>query len=289
VLNLLDSVIETVINTGWAGPGPKPDLSFEIPDQDFRTGLAGLTLNIYLAEIRENKEHRRPQWDRIQLADRTYISSQAPSYFDCHYLISAWSTAQGNGGIASAVAEEHAALGGALFVLVQNPEVIPAAIGVAGGGPVFSQAHVFLTVAAPDIPRVVNDFWSTMSLPWRPTISLIATAPTDPQFDTPPSPPMITLVQRFGSMDADTSTFEELIQMGGWVLLLAGDAPVANATVERVETGETAATDSQGRFIFGALTPGIHRFRVTAPGFTTIERDLDLPGGPPDRHIFRMS
>jgi hypothetical protein len=287
-LNLLDQVIETVIDTGWAGPGSKPDVSFEIPDDTFRTNLTGLTLNIYLAEIRENKDHRRPHWDTIQLADRTYAQSQPPGYFDCHYLISAWSTTSPSP-LASAAADEHAALGGALFVLLRNPEVIPAALGVSGGGPVFQQGQMFLTVAAPETPRVVNDFWSAMKLPWRPAISLIATAPLDPALDAPPSPPMITFVQRYAAIDATADTFEELIQIGGWVLLLAGDVPVVGATVLRIATAEQVLTDSQGRFSFAGLIPGIHRFRVSAPSLTTIERDLDLPNGPPDSHLFRMS
>jgi hypothetical protein len=287
MLNLLDTVIDKVLDTGWILPN-KPARSFEIPDDNFRKNLAGLTLNIYLAEIRENKDHRRAHWDTVQLADRTSVASQPPAYFDCHYLISAWSTATG-AGLASASTEEHATLGGAVFVLLRNPEVIPAALGVTGAGPVFLQGHIFLTVAAPDLPRVVNDFWSTMKLPWRPTISLIATAPIDPEFDTPPSPPMITFVQRYGGIGAASNTFEELIQIGGWVLVLASGAPVAGATVLRLETGEVVLTDAQGRFSFTGLIAGTHRLRVSASGFTTIERDLDLPNGPPESHIFRLS
>ena len=289
MLNLLDRVIETVLDAGWPAASPKPEFSFDVPDENFRTGLAALTLNIYLAEIRENKDHRRSNWDVIELADRTYVASQPPAYLDCHYLISAWSTAQAGGGIASPAAEEHAALGSAVFVLLRSPDVVPSLLGVSGGGLVFSQARVFLTVAPPDVPRVVNDFWSTMKLPWRPTISLIATAPIDPAMDAPPEPAMITLVQRYGAIGAAPDTFEELVRIGGWVLLLAGDTPVGGATVVRVATGETATTDAGGRFSFGGLRPGTHRLRVSAAGLTTIERDLDVPNGPPESHVFRLS
>jgi hypothetical protein len=287
VLNLLDSVIDKVLDTGWV-VGPKPDLSFDIPDDSFRTKITSLTLNIYLVEIRENKDHRRANWDTTPLPDRTTVLSQPPAYFDCHYLISAWSAVQPND-ISSPTSEEHAALGGALFVLIRNPDVGAAALGVPGGGPVFQQGHIYLSVAAPETPRVVNDFWSTMKLPWRPTISLIATTPLDPALDSPPAPPMITFVQRFGGINAASNTFEESIQIGGWVLRSAGDVPVAGATVLRVATGEQAQTDSQGRFSFAGLRPGIHRIRASAPGLTPIERDLDVPNGSADSHIFRLS
>jgi hypothetical protein len=287
MLNLLDNVIDKVLDTGWV-TGPKPERSFDVPDDTFRTGLQLLTLNVYLVEVRENKDHRRANWDVISLADRTSVLSQPPAYFDCHYLISAWSPVQPNA-ISSPTADEHGALGGSLLVLVRNPDVIASVLGVAGGGPVFQQGHTYLSVAAPETPRVVNDFWSTMKLPWRPTISLIVTAPLDPLLDTPPSPPMITFVQRTGGFNAASNTFEEMVQIGGWVLLLAGDVPVAGASVVRVATGEESLTDSQGRYSFAGLRPGTHRIRASAAGLTPIERDLDIPNGTLDSHIFRLS
>jgi hypothetical protein len=289
MLDLLDSVIDKVLDSGWVAPPAKPERSFAIPDDSFRTKVANLTLNIYLAEARENKDFHRAEFDTITLPDRTSVLSRPPSWFDVHYLISAWSPVQPND-IASGVADEHAALGGALRVLLRNPDVVPGGLGVPGGGDVFQNAHIYLTVAAPETPRVVHDFWNTMQLPWRPAISLIATAPVDPLFDTPPSPPMITFVQRYGLIGgAVAPTFEELIQIGGWVLRLADDSPIPGATVTRVATGEQATSDSQGRFTFTGLPPGTHKIRAAAAGFTTIERDLNLPDGPPDSHVFRLS
>ena len=93
MLDLLDRVIDRVLDTGWVGT-PKPERSFDIPDDSFRTRTTVLTLNIYLVEIRENKDHRRGNWDFIPLPDRTTVLSQPPAYFDCHYLISAWSAVQ---------------------------------------------------------------------------------------------------------------------------------------------------------------------------------------------------
>lgn len=287
MLNLLDNVIDKVLDTGW-GIGPKPDRSFDIPDDTFRNGLTNLTLSVYLAEIRENKDHRRANWDVVTLPDRTSVLSQPPTWFDCHYLISAWSPSQA-GALASPTADEHQALGGALYVLVRNPDVIPSALGVAGGGPVFQQGHIYLTVTPPDVPRVVNDFWSTMKLPWRPTISLIATTPLDPALDSPPSPPMVTLVIRTGQIGAAPGTFEEQVTIGGWVLKQADDSPIANATITRVATGEETTADAQGRFSFAGFVPGTYKLRASATGFTALERDLDIPNGALDSHIFRLS
>jgi len=289
MLNFLDNVLDKILDTGWIAPPAKPDRSFVIPDDTFQNSVANLTLNIYLAEIRENRDFRRAEWDTIPLPNRTTVLSMPPSYFDCHYLISAWSPVQQGNGIASGISDEHAALGGALRVLLRNPDVVPGAIGIIGAGDVFQNAHIYLTVAAPETPRVVHDFWNTVQRPWRPAISLIATAPVDPLFDSRPSPPMITFVQRYGILGPAPTVFEEMIQIGGWVLLLAGDVPIPGAAVTRVANGEQVLTDAQGRFSFAGLLPGIHRIRASATGLTPLERDLDIPNGPPDSHVFRLS
>jgi hypothetical protein len=100
---------------------------------------------------------------------------------------------------------------------------------------------------------------------------------------------MITFVQRYGILGPSATVFEEMVQIGGWVLLLAGDVPIPGAAVTRVATGEQVLTDAQGRFSFAGLQPGIHRIRASAAGLATIERDLNIPNGPPDSHVFRLS
>ncbi|WP_437569813.1 Pvc16 family protein [Sorangium sp. So ce542] len=286
MLNLLDEVLRRVITSGWSAPPALPALSFSPPDDGFRSRLSELTLNIYLTEIRENRDFRRSQFDTIALGDRSLVRSQPPAYFDCHYLISAWSPAD-EGELASPVADEHALLGAALRVLIRNPDVNPGALGVAGGGPVFQEAHVYLTVAAPDGPRVVNDFWSTMKQPWRPAIALVATAPVDPLLDAPAGPPVVTFVQRTGLIGA--ATFDELVHIGGWVLRQGSDQPIPGATVRSLSSGKEVTTDAQGRFSFADLRPGIYRFRASAPGRAPLEQDIDVPGGDAQSHVFRLT
>src|SRR5262245_26754177 len=159
MLHLLDKVVEKVLDTGWTPTPPpaKPGFYFAIPDEDWRTRVttgADERLNIYLYEVRENRDFRRPDWDVLELPDRTAVLSHPPVYFDCHYLISAWSPVE-ESEAASPVPDEHRLLAEALRVLLRNPDVNPAALGVAGGGPVFQEAHVYLSIAAPETPRVL--------------------------------------------------------------------------------------------------------------------------------------
>jgi hypothetical protein len=290
MLNLVDTLIQTVLNTGWTTTPPpaKPGFFFTVPDQDWRTKVkagTGMRLNIYLYEIRENRNFRRAEWDSIALPNRTVVLSQPPTYLDCHYLISAWSSAE-DSEMTSPVLDEHQTLSEAMRVLLRNPDVVPGAIGL-GGGDVFKNAHVYLTVAPPEPPRVLNDFWSTMQLAWRPAVMLVVTAPLDVLLDSPPSPIVTTLIQRYALIGS--AGIEQLIDIGGFVLKAADGSPIPGATVNWVDAGQTVTTDSQGRYMFVGMQPGVHSFSAAALGMTTITRNINIPADPPDTHIFKLA
>lgn len=290
MLDLIDTLIERVLDTGWTTTPPpsKPGFFFTVPDQDWRTKVLaglGMRLNIYMYEIRENRNFRRGEWDPISLPDNTVAMSQPPVYLDCHYLISAWSSTE-DSEMTNPVLDEHQTMAEALRVLLRNPDVVPGALGLAGGA-VFQNAHVYLTVAPPEPPRVLNDFWSTMQLPWRPAVMLVVTAPLDLLLDSAPSPIVTTLIQRYALIG--TSGLEQRIDMGGFVVKALDGSTIAGATLNWVDGNQTAITDSQGRFIFTGLMPGVHSFTASAPGMTSLNRNIDIPADPPATHVFKLS
>lgn len=289
MLALVDNLILKLLDDGWTSPPAKPSFFFAIPDSDWQTKVkmrTGLQLNIYLYEIKENREFRRSTWDNVPLPDRTVALSQPPVYLDCHYLISAWSPTE-DSDLASPVLDEHQMLSETLRVLLRNPDVVPAALPIPGGGVVFQNAHVYLSVVPPEPPRILNDFWSTMKLPWRPAVMLVVTAPLDLLMDAPPSPVVTTLIQRFTQIGS--AVIEELIDIGGLVLRAADQTPIPGALVERLDGSDTATADAQGRFVFTGILRGVHKFRASAPGMTPIERDIDVPADPPATHIFQLT
>ena len=151
MLNLVDDLILRILDQGWPAipPPAKPGFFFTVPDEDWLTKVrsgVGLRLNIYLYKISENRNFRRAAWDDVTLPSGDIVSSQPPTYIDCHYLISAWSQVE-DSELASPVLDEHQSLAEALRILLRNPDVVPGALGVIGGGPVFQEAHVYLTVA----------------------------------------------------------------------------------------------------------------------------------------------
>ncbi len=291
MLKEVDSTILKLLDTGWTTTPPpvKPGFFFTVPDEDWLTKVkagTGLRLNIYLYELRENRDFRRAAWDNVELADHSVVLSQPPVYLDCHYLISAWSSAE-DSELASPILDEHQVLSEAMRILLRNPDVVPGAIGVSGGGQVFQNAHIYLNVATPEPPRVLNDFWSTMKLPWRPAVLLVVTAPLDVLKDSAPGPPLTTLIQRYAVMG--TTTIEEMIEIGGLVLKASDDTPIQGATVERLDSNDTATTDAQGRFVFTGIRRGVHKFRASANTMTPEERDINIPVDPPANYIFKLA
>lgn len=289
MLNLLDKIIFKLLDTDWTPPPTKPDFSFNIPNEDWDKKVKNeqkLFINIYLYEVSENRNFHRASWDNVPLADGSVVLSQPPAYIDCHYLVSAWSGIK-EGEMVSPVQDEHQALSETLRILLRNPDVVPAALAIPGGGQVFQNAHIYLTVASPEPPRVLNDFWNTMKLPWRPALMLVVTAPLDLLVDSPPSPVVTTLIERFTQIGS--TTVEELITIGGLVLKAADDKPVNEATVQRLDSEEISRTDSQGRYVLTGIPPGLHKFRASATGFTPVEKDINIPADSPAKYIFKLT
>jgi uncharacterized protein DUF4255/carboxypeptidase family protein len=290
MLRTLDDTLEALLKQTWRKPPDLPEVLFDAPDGDpwkARVGQGNtVKLDVYLIDVRENPTFRRPEWDEIPLPDRTIVRSRPPAYVDAHYLVSAWSPAQND-----AAKIEHAVLGGALRVFLQNPDVRPALLGIGGAGPVFDESDVYLTAAPSETSHTLSEFWTSMKQPWRPAVQLVATAPLDLLQDAPPDFPVVTLVRRlarFTPPDDKGPLLDESIAIGGWVVRAADGTPIEDAEVTRVATGSRTKTNDKGQFLFNRIPAGRHRLRAVAKGFPPKDQWLDVPNGQLNDHVFRL-
>jgi len=144
------------------------DISFDIPDADWRGGLDTLTVNCYLYDIRENRELRTNE----QLIHRSAngnnaVRRPAPVRIDCAYCVTAWSPAT-----AESVLEEHRLLSQILRLLLQNP-VIPNDVLQ---GSLVNQIPPYPTViATPEGMKNQPEFWGALDQQLKPSLSYVIT------------------------------------------------------------------------------------------------------------------
>ena len=303
MLTLLDNLLTTILindadlkplyNTG------KVDFFFAVPNEDWaqrvNTNSQIKRVNIYLYSIQENRDVRLSNWETVDMPGQTSAIRHPPVYFDCHYRVTAWSPTPEKEHTSSPIPEEHLLLSQALRAFARNTEVEPAKLAINSGWEVYPNTHIYLAVAQAENIQGQGDFWTSMKLPWRPSIELVVTAPLDLLKVNPPDPQIVTLVQRYGSRDG-TGSFDEVYLVGGWVLKKLDDKPISGASVQQ-KSGDGATTpvsqetktDENGRFVFSGLRGQRHTFLVTAEGFQSVARTLDLPSATIENHIFRLS
>lgn len=93
------------------------NISFATPDSEFANNSSqGLTINLFLYDIRENLELRSNDWLVQRQSDGTALRYQSPARVDCSYLITVWSKSK-------SYEDEHLCLGEVIKVLLRYPKI----------------------------------------------------------------------------------------------------------------------------------------------------------------------
>ena len=178
MINFLDDILRRLFVSRLPDDiTDEAQVSFELPDEDFRsqTKTHGRNvINVCLVELREN---------RTGAAGGAGGDLPPARRVDCHYLISAWSPAAKG---AEPTLDEHALLYRALSVLTDAEPLdardIFAAAPLPAGFPDALRDAPLPTVVLP-IERFsrVAEFWAaSKGVPWKPTIHLVVTLPLVP-------------------------------------------------------------------------------------------------------------
>jgi hypothetical protein len=93
-------------------------ISFAAPDDQFPpTSVTLPAVDLFLYDVRENRELRSNEWSLQRQGDGTVTKKRAPVRVDCSYLITAWASESST----TPAQDEHHLLGEVMKVLLRYP------------------------------------------------------------------------------------------------------------------------------------------------------------------------
>ncbi|MGL5062583.1 MAG: DUF4255 domain-containing protein [Microcoleus sp.] len=95
MLEDLDSTLEKLLKHELPpNLSSQVEISFAVPDSEFRNKVTLPAIDLFLYDIRENLELRSSEWSLERTSDGRGIRKRPPARVDCSYLITAWPSAQ---------------------------------------------------------------------------------------------------------------------------------------------------------------------------------------------------
>ena len=270
----LDETLKTILTDGTAPVELQAaDVSFEPPDKNFAPAVP--TVNLFLYELKENRELRDPE-PIIRRVGDTYVRRFPPLRVACTYLVTTWSDKTA----AAKISEEHLLLGQALAWLSRVP-IIPEP---------FLQGTLALPPQPFPLPTMVaqmedgksaGEFWSALGSVPRPAFHLSVTISMDLGLETPEGPPVVTkemILKEKMPPGVPEPVMDEFFEIAGTVRDAVTLAVVPAAEVTLVELEQVAIADDQGQFSFNQLDAGNYTLRTSASGFVTTDTPIVVPG-----------
>jgi hypothetical protein len=170
MLNELDETLKTLLQQDLPRVTERIeadgfDISFEVPNREFRARLTRPTLSLYLYNIQENRVLRARPWSKSR--DNGTVTTRRPAVrLDCNYMVTAWS---------NEVEDEHRLLTGATRVLFRNP-ILPQDVLQ---GELAGDMDIMTEVAQPDSFKDVVDIWSVLDNDLHPSVRVTVTIPLE--------------------------------------------------------------------------------------------------------------
>jgi len=295
MIDYLDALLHRLLRDSIAELTSDAQVRFQPPDEDWRAlvpsiadadGNPANSLNVYLADLRENRRLRSNARER-NVIDKDVYETPPPRRVDCHYLISAWSPVAVSIAIDPTL-DEHALLAEAARVIGAHDELDPVAIYADADPPQAPPAAIAderfpITLLPVDGFPKIAEFWGTMGEKnrWKPFLYAVITVPLReaPQR----AGPIVTTTITRALQRAVPATTKTRFHIGGAVLDSAvPPQPVALAWVELLSpTNERRAftrADALGRFVFADVAAGEWRIQASAAAHGVgVPRDISVP------------
>ena len=294
MLAILDNILRDLLLTGVSSLSSEDQVRFQPPDEEWRSYVSTLTvggqpamaLNVYLADLRENRELRSNERSRSMVNGQVTLTP-VPARIDCHYLVTAWSPATTTVAVEPTL-DEHALLYDVLAVLINAAPINPSRIYAAGSTALNTVPELIRDADLPTSILPVSgfgqlpEFWGGMGEGnrWKPALYFTVTLPVAMLSEAPV--PMVTSRVIEYRRPGDSEISEALVHIAGQVLNADGKGiegawvQLENPSGEELKTTET---DGSGHFDFDGLVPGTYQLNWRATGYAipAAARIIEVP------------
>jgi hypothetical protein len=259
----LDDTIRALLKRELGRHGLDVEIVFDAPNKEWSGALNSPTINAFLYDLRESKDHRPIEWEREQ-GKNGARERRPPLMVEASYAVTAW---------ARAVEDEHRLLSQALAVLHAYP-VLPE--DVLEGSLAEQRFPLAAKVAQPKKDGKA-DFWSSIGGTYKASLDYAVTLACEPGTVIERGPEVRTQTVRLRPMDGPRGNMIELHRAGGEIRSADG-SPVSDAWVVLEDSGHWTTTDAEGRFRFDRIEPGKYACIVRAADGREGRGELVVPG-----------
>lgn len=271
----LDQAIRQLLNESAGMQEIRPAITFDAPTRDWRSQVAGPTLNCFLYDVRENQHLRGQLWQEVSAPPVAGADGNAPAVMhrkrsplrvDCGYLVSAW---------AAQPADEHLLLTLAFLALAAHP-ILPAR--VLTGALRHAPLDLRTRLAGHDVLPNMVEVWNSLGNELRPSLSYVVTLALDPwslvttplttglRFDLNSVDPL-SAPAPVNAQAAPSTPATSFISIGGVVRRRSDPAhSVPGAAIRLEGTNLATRSDLHGRYRFHRLRPGNYTVSVRIGG-----------------------
>ena len=182
----LDRTLTQLLKQGLpSGVVQQVSISFAPPDDSFPPSSVSLpAIDLFLYDIRENRELRSKEWELERRSDGTALRRRPPVRVDCSYLITAWPSKASS----TPAYDEHMLLGEVLKVLLRYP-TIPDQVqqgSLKGQDPGMPAATI-----QPGQLQSMGEFWQALGGKAKAALNYTVTIALEP-FDPEDTGPLVT-------------------------------------------------------------------------------------------------
>jgi hypothetical protein len=179
VIHEIDDALRKLVERELAGSGV--ELSFEAPTSDWAARRSSPTLDLYLYDIREDRERRNMALEPVRDETGTIVGRRRPPrMFKLSYLVTAWTQRP---------EDEHRLLSTILACALRY-DALPR--DILSGTLLEQPLNMPVTVALPPPQdRALSDVWTALGGDLKPSLDLVITAPVDTRRVDPVGPPVL--------------------------------------------------------------------------------------------------